>query len=436
MTKSWGEALAVYADRRVMTLLFLGFSSGLPLLLVFSTLSVWLKFEGVSLTAIGLFSLVRTPYTFKFLWAPLVDRLPLPFLTRRFGRRRGWALLAQVLLMAAIAAMAMTKPGIDPWWTALFAVIVAFASATQDIVIDAYRVESLKSDEQGAGAGVLVMGYRIGMLTAGAGALWLAAILSWNEVYLVMAALVLIGVITVLVSKEPRPEELPENPLQSGWGSWFSKAVVAPFADFLTRPGWLLILAFILFYKMGDAYLGVMANPFYVEMGFSTVEIANVSKIFGLGATIAGGLFGGLLVARFGLLPALLVCGILQAASNLVFAWQATQGHDVGALMITIATENLTGGMATAAFVAYLSALCSLAYTATQYALLSSVMAVARDVLAASSGWLADQVSWFDFFLISTGVALPGLLLLVIIIRRYPPPSHEDNSEGIIGKVD
>ncbi|MGB0670662.1 MAG: AmpG family muropeptide MFS transporter [Rhodospirillales bacterium] len=420
MTRGWKDAFAVYADRRVVTILFLGFVSGLPLLLVFSTLSVWLKVEGVSLTAIGLFSLVRTPYTFKFLWAPLVDRLALPILTRRFGRRRGWALLAQGLLIAAIFAMAGTTPAENPWMTALFAVAVAFASATQDIVIDAYRVESLDDDQQGAGAGVIVLGYRIGMLTAGAGALWLAAWLSWNQVYMVMGGMVLVGVATILLSREPQRAEKPKAGA-GNWLDWLRDAVIAPFTDFMARPGWLLILAFVLFYKMGDAYLGVMANPFYVEMGFSTIEIANVSKIFGLGATIVGGLLGGVLVARMGLMAALLLAGLLQAASNLVFAWQALMGHDIGALMVTIATENLTGGMATAAFVAYLGSLCSVAYTATQYALLSSVMAVARDVLAASSGWLADRLDWVDFFLVSTVVALPGLVLLLVLIRRYPP---------------
>jgi len=433
--ESWRDSAGIYLDRRILVILFLGFSSGLPFLLVFSTLSIWLKLEGVSLTAIGLFSLVRTPYTFKFLWAPLIDRVPLPVLSGLLGRRRSWAILTQAALMAAIFAMASTSPSENAGLTALFALFVAFASASQDIVIDAYRVEILEDDRQAAGAGVLVLGYRVGLLTAGAGALWLASVLSWQAVYGVMAGLVAVGMITILLAPEPETgrsleqaeaeEDRIARHLEAGlphWASrllaWLYEAVVAPFGDFMTRSQWAAVLAFIMLYKLGDAYLGVMANPFYVEMGFSTVEIANVSKLFGLAATIIGGLMGGILVHRRGIMQGLLICGVLQMISNLVFIAQAMAGHNVGMLAVTVGVENITGGMATTAFVAYLSSLCSVAYTATQYALLSSFMAFARDVLSSSSGWAAQQMDWIGFFAATSVLALPGLVLLVWLMRN------------------
>ncbi|MDA0305316.1 MAG: AmpG family muropeptide MFS transporter [Proteobacteria bacterium] len=433
--KSWLQAAGVYRDPRVVAILFLGFSSGLPLLLVFSTLSVWLKMEGVSLTAIGLFSLVRTPYTFKFLWAPVIDRISLPWLTGKLGRRRGWAIVTQVGLMASIFAMGATNPSENPVMTAVFALLVAFTSASQDIVIDAYRVDVLNDDEQGAGAGAVVLGYRVGMLTAGAGALWLASVFSWAQVYAIMAGLVLIGVATILLAPEPaqdtsvgaaeaEEEHMAQN-LASGMVPWlarflafFYEGVIAPFRDFMSRSGWAAALVFIALYKLGEAYLGVMAGPFYIAMGFSTVEIANITKAFGLGAIIAGGLIGGIMVNRLGIMRSLMICGVLQIAGTLMFVLQAKVGHSVPMLMVTIASENITSGMATSAFVAYLSSLCHQAYTATQYALLSSLTAFTRDVLAASAGWVADIVDWAGFFLISALLAVPGLLVLLWLMRR------------------
>ena len=435
--KSWLEATSVYWDRRVLVILFLGFSSGLPFLLVFSTLSAWLESAGVSLAAIGLFSLARTPYSFKFLWAPLIDRVPLPGLTRWLGRRRGWALLTQAALLAAIFAMAGTSPAENPTATALFALLVAFCSASQDIVIDAFRVESLDEDQQGAGAATIVFGYRVGLLTAGAGSFWLASVFTWNEVYMVMAVLVVIGMGAVLFAEEPpegvsvaaaeREETAVAGRLSATWpgwaaraAAWFYEAVLAPFRDFMTRPGWLAIVAFIMLYKLGEAYLGVMANPFYLKMGFSTVEIANVSKVFGFGATLIGAFVGGLMVSRYGILKSLLVCGVLQIFGTLMFCVQALVGHNIAMLTLTIAAENVTAGMATSAFVAYLSMLCHQAYTATQYALLSSLMAFARDVVSATSGMAAETMGWFGFFLFSAALAVPGLLVLVWLMRRYP----------------
>ena len=391
--------------------------------MVFSTLSLWLTDEGVSKTVIGIFALVRTPYTFKFLWAPLIDRVTFPFLAARLGRRRAWVVATQVALMAAILALATTTPSLTPILTAVLAVLVAFCSASQDIVIDAYRIEILAEVEQGAGAAMVVNGYRVGMLMAGAGAISLADVLSWHTVYSIMAAMVLVGLVTILLSPEPKEPEGGEREDDGDGGQfgWLRGAVVAPFRDFMKRDGWMFILLFIMLYKLGDAYLGVMANPFYVEMGFTKNEIAAVSKVFGLGATIIGALIGGALVFRYGIRSSLLIAGVLMAASNLVFAAQAMVGHSVPMLMVTIAVENLTGGMGTTAFVAYLSSLCNLAYTATQYALLSSFMAFARDVLSASSGWLADHVDWVTFFVVTTFAAAPGLILLVWMIRRFPP---------------
>ena len=437
--KSWLAAAKVYADRRILIILFLGFSSGLPLLLVFSTLSVWLKIEGVSLTTIGLFSLVRTPYTFKFLWAPVIDRLPVPVLTDLLGRRRSWALVAQLALMASIFAMASTSPAENPGMTAMFALLVAFTSASQDIVIDAYRVEILKDDEQGAGAGAIVLGYRAGMLGAGAGALWLAAIFTWNQGYFIMGVLVVVGMVTILFAREPdtglslqaaeAEEERMAQHLASGTApwlarmlAWFYEGVIAPFRDFMSHSGWVAVLAFIALYKLGESYLGVMAGPFYIAMGFSTVEIANVTKAFGLGAIIVGGLLGGILVNQIGIMRSLMICGVLQIAGTLMFVVQAKVGHNVAMLVVTITAENVTSGMATSAFVAYLSSLCNQAYTATQYALLSSLTAFSRDVLSATAGWVADQIAWSSFFLISAAAAVPGLIVLVWLMKKFPPP--------------
>ena len=415
--RAWLDAARVYLEPRVLLVMALGFSSGLPLLLTLSTLSVWLAEEGVSKTTIGLFALVGAPYTFKFLWAPVIDRSRLPWLDRRLGRRRGWAVLIQLLLAAAIVALGATDPSVDPFATAACAVLVAFLSASQDVVLDAFRVELLEERQQGAGAAVYVMGYRIGMLAAGAGALFLAEAATWFWVHAAMAGLLAFGAAGVLLAPEPRTAPRAASARRSA-AAWLYEAVVEPFADFLRRPGWLAILAFIVFYKFGDSLAGVMANPFYLEMGFTKSEIAGVSKIFGLWATLIGGALGGLIVARFGILPSLFVCGVLQMLSNLLFAVQATVGHDLAMLTVVIAAENVASGMGTAAFVAYLSALCNVAYTATQYALFSALMAFARTVLSAPGGALAEGLGWVWFFVLTTLAAIPGLLLLAWLGAR------------------
>lgn len=444
---SWLNAASIYFDRRVLVILFLGFSEGLPLALTGSTLNVWLREQGVSKTGIGLFALVTMPYALKFLWAPLIDRLRLPLLTRLFGRRRGWALVTQAGLMVALLGLAGTNPATELWWTALFAVLVAFCSASQDIVVDAYRVEVLDENRQAAGAAVLVLGYRFGMLAAGAGALYIADFHGWRVAYEAMAALVLVGVVTILINQEPKvavsPESLQREQHVADWLaarphlsgrmaallSWLYGAVVAPFAQFMSRKGWVVMLAFIATYKLGEVLAGVMSSPFYVDLGFTKTEIATVTKLFGLWATIIGGLLGGLLVGRVGVLRGLMIGGILQMVSNISYVALAWAGHDLSALAVTVAVENVCGGVATAAFVAYLSGLCNVAYTATQYALLSSFYKLGGDLFGASSGWLADRMDWVSFFLLSMAGALPALILLTRLMglesrREAPAPAE------------
>lgn len=434
MRKSWIDAVAVYRDPRIALILVLGFSSGLPLALSYATLSAWLTQDGIDLTTIGLFALVGLPYTLKFLWSPLVDGLPIPYITRRLGRRRGWMAASQVALGAAIVALGATDPTSALGLTATLAFTVAFLSATQDIVIDAFRVEILAEREQGAGAAAVQIGYRFGMLASGAGALWIADALGWLAAYMVMGIGMAIGLIAVLVAREPERGGAPgaagppAGPVQLN--AWFRGHVVDPFADFLSRPGWAAILAFILLYKLGDAVAGVMSNPFYIKIGFSLTEIATITKVFGLAATLTGAVVGGVIVARMGILPALLWCGLVQMLSNLMFAIQALAGADAGLLVLTIGIENLSGGMGTVAFVAYLSRLCSFEFTATQYALFTSLAAVGRTVLSAGGGWMAAQLDWFWFFVASTICALPGLAVLLWLMRSHAGFESEESGHA------
>jgi len=415
------SGLSLYLQPRLLIIFVMGFASGLPLALSSATLFFWLAEAGITLTAIGLFALVGTPYNLKFLWAPFIDRVPLPVLTRMLGRRRSWMLVIQVGLMVSIAYLGFSNPESTPVLTAACALAVAFFSASQDIVIDAYRIEILDIDEQGAGAAMTQAGYRLGAIVAGAGALFLADQLDWSVVYSVMAVLVVIGMMTAILAPDPdkRNPAVDATSVSSG----FKSIVVEPFIEFFQRntPATAVtILAFILLYKFGDAFAGVMAYPFYYEMGFSKSEVATVSKIFGVIATVLGIFIGGLIVKRYGIMKSLLGCGILQMLSNLMYAAQAIAGHDVQFLYFTIGIENLSGGMGSSAFVAYLSALCNTAYTGTQFALFTSFMAFGRTLLSASSGWVVEMTGWFDFFLISTVVALPGLLLLVWMIKNLP----------------
>ncbi len=423
---AWFSALRVYREPRLIAVQLMGFSSGLPLALTFATLSFRLAEIGVSRTAIGLFALVGVPYSVKFLWSPLIDRLPIPLFTPKLGRRRGWALAIQPLLGLAILALGFADPRAAPGLTALVALEVAFLSASQDIVNDAYRIELLRPEEQGAGAAATQWGYRFGMLAASAGALYAASFGGWRFSYGLMAALMLVGMVTVWFTPEPGGalplEPLPGPTALARVAAWLERAVLAPFSDMLKRPGALAILAFVVLYKFGDALAATMSNPLYVSLGFTKVEVANIGKIYGFAASLAGLALGGVVVLRLGVMRALSVCGVLQMLSNLMYAVQAWAGHNVPVLALTIGVENLTGGMGSAAFVAYLSGLCNIAFTATQYALLSSLAAVGRTTLSASGGALADALGWSPFFMLSTAACLPGLALLVWIMRA--PADH------------
>ncbi len=417
----WRAAVAVYLEPRAFLVLLLGFSCGLPFLLVFGTLSAWLREDGVSLQMIGWFSLASGAYAMKFLWAPAVDRLPIPILTRLFGQRRSWLLASQAVIVAAALALGGSDPARDLAFTASMAVLLAFASATQDIVVDAYRIEILDESRMGAGASNYVVGYRAATFASGAGALIIADQIGWFAAYATMAALMIVGIAATLFGPEP---DRPRAPAGEGVAKTLTDAVVMPFVEFAKRPYWLTILLFAALYKYGDALLGVMANPFYLDIGFSKTEIGLVTKGFGLAMTLAGGIVGGAMVARLGTYRALLIGGVLQAASNGVFALQAAVGPELGMLFVTIGVENFTGGIGTIAFVSYLSGLCNVAYTATQYALLSSAMAFARTFFAAGGGWLAERVDWIAYFLLTSLAAVPGLVVLIWLMRRVgPPPS-------------
>ncbi len=421
-SRPWRDAAVLYARPKIVAMLFLGFASGMPLALTLGTLSVWLTEVGLDLSTIGLFAAVGTPYALKFLWSPLVDRVPLPFMTRLLGRRRGWLIVVQAILMMSIVGLGFSAPATDPAFTALMAVAVAFWSATQDIVIDAFRVELLDIEDQAAGAAMVVFGYRVGLLVSGAGALFLAEIMPWPHVYMIMAGTLLIGTLTALILPEPEKVDAADeisHEKHSQIGAWLYRAAVMPFAEFMTRRGWLAVLLFVILYKFGDALAAVMTNPFMISIGFTKSEIASVAKVFGFTATLAGLAFGGMLMKACGLYRSLLICGVLQLVSNFMFAVQAMAGAQLGLLAVTIGLENLAGGMGTAVFVAYLSSLCNRAFTATQYALLSSLAVVARTWLSSGAGFVADQFDWIVFFIITAVAAIPGLMLLMWMNRRF-----------------
>jgi PAT family beta-lactamase induction signal transducer AmpG len=429
---TFADTLAVYLKPRVLIVLFLGFSAGLPLALSGSTLLVWMREAGVDLGTIGLFALVGTPYTIKFLWAPIVDALDVPVLSSLFGRRRGWLIFSQLLLIAAIVFLAFCNPAAAPWLVALGALLVATASATQDIVIDAFRIESLPESEQAAGMASYVAAYRIGMLASTAGALFLVSGFeglgfgkdaAWTAGYLAMAALVVIGIATTLIATEPEKSaaataehatQAQANPLQR-----VALAAYGAFSEFLTRKLALVVLAFVVLYKLCDAFAGAMTAPFVIDLGFSRNDYAAIVKGVGLAATLIGGFAGGALARAYPLATSLWIGAFLQMGSNLIFTWQALVGVDLWALTVTIIVENFTGAIGTVIFVAYMSALCqSPLHTATQYALLTALAAVGRTYLSAGAGYVAEASGWPLFFVISALTAIPSLLLLVWLQQR------------------
>ena len=392
-------------------MLALGFSSGLPLALVAGTLVLWLKGAGVALSVIGGLSLIKTPFSFKWLWAPLVDKLKLPILSR-FGQLRSWAIFSQIVLMLAILGMSFSNVQTGLYFLVFFAVVVVFSAGTQDIVLDAYRINIFKEDEQAAGAAIFTLGYRLGMIFSGAGALFLSDIMPWQFVYQIMSLGVIIGLLTILLIKEPQKQNQPDY---NNFPDFFKQSVIAPFVDFIKRPDWKVILLFIFFYRMSDAYMGQMAYAFFDDLGFSKTQIATASKIYGIAATILGGFIGGMFMNKVGMYRGLFWCAILQSISNFVYVIQAKIGYNFAFLCVSVAGDNIASGMATIAFVAYLSSLCNKKYAATQYALLSSLMALSRDIFAATSGKLAEVAGWNMFFVLTVLMGIPALLLLRIL---------------------
>jgi len=433
---SWGDTLRVYLEPSTRRMLFLGFSAGLPLLLVLGTLGFRLREAGIDRTTIGFLSWVGLAYGVKWMWAPLVDRLPIPLLTRWLGRRRSWLLLSQVLIASGLTGMALTDPklALDP--VVWFAVMVAFASATQDIALDAFRIESAGIERQGALAAAYQTGYRLAMIWAGAGVLWIAARAeiadvsayqhaAWRTAYLAMALSMGVGMVTVLISPEPigRP-----RPPSRNLAEWLRGALVDPFADFIRRYRWhaALILGLIAVYRISDVVMGIMANPFYVDMGYTKDEVATVSKFFGVVMTLAGAFLGGALSLRLGVMRTLMLGAVLSAATNLLFAWLAGRGHDVMGLVFVVSADNLSGGIASAAFVAYLSSLTNIQYSATQYALFSSMMLLVPKWLAGFSGKFVDAFGYAPFFVSTALLGVPVLLLVWLATRTLTtaPPQR------------
>ena len=434
---SWREACSVYTQPRVFGMIFLGFAAGLPFLLVFSTLSAWLADEGVTKTTIGFFSWVGITYSIKVFWAPVVDRLPIPWLTKKLGKRRSWMLCAQIVIAGGLLGMASSEPQTQLLMIAIYALVVAFGSATQDITIDAYRIEAVDDRYQGAMAATYVFGYRLALLVAGAGAFYLAEGQSWSFAYITMATFMLIGMVTTLIISEPEHKsnvtaEKVEKQLESTLGldkqrgaterigRWFVDAVVSPFVEFFERNGRMAIVILLLIgtYKMSDITMGVMANPFYLDLGFSKTEIANVAKVFGFFMTILGAALGGIFVTRYGIERPLIFGSIMIILTNLLFVSLAISKPDISMLAMVISADNLSGGFATSAFIAYLSSMTNKAYSATQYALFSSLMTLPAKFMGGFSGIVVDSVGYAYFFLYAGLLGIPALLLIIYILKQ------------------
>ncbi len=419
--QSWLKDFRVYLEWPCLRMLFLGFSAGLPLLLILGTLSFWLREAGIDRSTIGYLTWVGLIYAFKWVWAPLVDRLRIPFLTKWFGRRRSWLLFAQALIIVGLVGMASIDPKEALNAIVWCALLVAFGSATQDIALDAFRIESADSDHQAALAATYQTGYRLALIWAGAGVLWLAARVeagsgsydasAWQFAYLCMAASISVGVITTLLSQEPAQVLLPQA---RNAKAWLYQTLIEPFAEFIQRYHWqaIIILALIAVYRISDVVMGIMANPFYVDMGYTKDEVAAVSKVFGVIMTLLGAFIGGVLTLRFGVMRILFVGAVLSAVSNLLFAWLAAQGHDLQGLIWVISADNLSSGIASAAFIAYLSSLTNIRYSATQYALFSSMMLLLPKWLAGFSGVFVDTFGYQTFFISTAIIGAPVLILI------------------------
>lgn len=420
---SWSELARVYTRPRVIAMMFLGFSGGLPFLLVFSTLTAWLRDDGVTKSAIGFFAWVGITYSIKVIWAPVVDRLRIPVLTKGLGQRRSWMLVGQVGIAAGLVLMSLVGSS-DLYWLSIAALLVAFSSATQDIAIDAYRIEALDEEYQGAMSATYIFGYRVALLAAGAGALYVASFFNWTVAYQVMALLTLIGIITVVLIAEPIRERdsllaAAETEGQSRAKAVFN-AVINPFVDFFERNRGMaiFILLFIAVFRLSDIAMGIMANPFYLDMGYSKTDIANVAKVFGFFMSIAGAGVCGLLVVKWGIHRCLMIGAVAVAATNLLFAGLSLLPPELSYLAVVISADNVSGGFAATAFVAYLSSLTNRAYTATQYALFSSLMTLPGKFLSGFSGLVVDGYGYFWFFLVAAALGLPAIVMVVMLTRR------------------
>ena len=426
--QGWLNALRVYRQPRVIAMIFLGFSAGLPFLLVFSTLSAWLRDEGVARSIIGYFGWVGMTYSVKVLWAPIVDKVPLLGLTQWLGRRRSWLLSAQLGIALGLYYLAQLNVETELERVAICAVFIAFCSATQDIVIDAFRIEAAAVKFQGAMAAAYVFGYRVALLMAGAGALYIADFYSWQMAYLVMATLMGVGIVTTLLLKEPAATILTKeaHSLEGGLKpskkalAWFVGAVISPFSDFFRRFGrfGFTVLALVAVYKLSDITMGMMANPFYLDLGFTKQEIAQVTKVFGFLMTLLGAFVGGMMVVRHGVMRPLVLGAVLMATTNLLFSFLAVTEPDLQWLAIVVSMDNLSGGLATAVFIAYLSSLTSRAHTATQYALFSSLMTLPAKFISGFSGVIVDSYGYYHFFLFAGGLGLPAIILAFIVFWR------------------
>jgi len=405
--------LGIYFSKKILVIFFMGIASGIPLYMVLSTLFIWLTRENIEISTVGLFALTQLPWSLKFLWAPFVDKYKIPILNKILGQRKSWLLITQFFLIISLILLGYSNPSENIYFTAFFALLTAFFSANQDIVIDAYRIEILDDDMQGAGAAVTQFGYRIGGIFAGAGSLYLKSIFDWSTVFLIISSVIfLVMLLTTLVIK-----------IQTSVIKKSSESLLAPFKEFISRNSFnriLIIILFIFFFKFGDVVAGIMANPFYVQIGFSNIEIANASKLFGVVMTLSGVFIGGYMVKKVGLLSSLIISAFFQIISNLLYILLNYIGPEFNFLLITVAGENLAGGMGSASFVAYLSVLCKKEYSGTQYALLSSIMGLARTFFSAPSGFVVEYLGWGTFFFISTLVGIPGLIILFWMKKKFP----------------
>lgn len=456
MQKTWKDSFAVYLKKESLTLLFLGFASGLPLWLYFGPLSYWLREAGVEKSTIGFFSFVGLCYTFKWLWSPLVDQLPLPILTKVLGRRRSWMLIAQFGVIGGLIGMALTDPIVNLSQMAIFCVVLAFFSATQDIVIDAFRIEIISSEAQAALAATYMTGYRLAQFVGGAGCFAIAEFfdprpeaqtydyIGWKIAYLCMAATMLIGVATTLLVKEPKTkisvkkvtyDEKTKETLENTdgiqkLGVWLYGSFVAPFVDFISRYKWhaVLILALISTYRISDIVLGVMAYPFYNDMMFTKGEVAAITKVYGVWMTLVGAFAGGAFMIRYGIMRILFLGAALSAITNILFSLLAGMGHDLTMLTLVISFDNFSAGLASAAFIAYLSSLTNVSYSATQYALFSSMMLLFPKFLGGFSGVIVEDIGYADFFIFTALIGVPVLILIALAVKFIPAEQKQASS--------